>query len=204
MKRGRPKKFDDTEALERAMGVFWRKGYDATSVDDLMEAMEIPRQSLYRTFTDKRTLFLRALDHYDEIALGLVVATLNAEGRAIDNIQAAFKLWNNAVSSRDRAGCLFANTYAQFLLEDQDVRERLMKSQKRIGTALEKALRLAQQQGDVDPALDAKAISRTIGAAVNGLLGLARAGLPAAHTNDILDTLFALITNRASSKFADS
>ena len=74
MKRGRPKQFDDDEVLARAMQVFWRKGYDATSLDDLVEAMGIPRQSLYRTFTDKHTLFLRALEYYDQNVTSRILA----------------------------------------------------------------------------------------------------------------------------------
>ena len=62
----RPKQFDRDEALERAMAVFWRRGYEGTSVRDLVEHMGINRGSLYDTFGDKRTLFLAAVDRYLE------------------------------------------------------------------------------------------------------------------------------------------
>src|SRR5690348_16575655 len=58
------KQFDRHEALDRAMAAFWSRGYEATSIDDLVQATRIGRGSLYGTFGDKRQLFLAALDHY--------------------------------------------------------------------------------------------------------------------------------------------
>ena len=66
MTKGRPREYDETEVLEKAMLVFWQKGYRGTSLDDLTNAMQINRPSLYAAFCDKETLFLRAVDHYRE------------------------------------------------------------------------------------------------------------------------------------------
>lgn len=60
----RPKEFNPAEALDKAMHVFWRKGYEATSMEDLLTAMDINRGSLYATFGNKRELFLKAMDLY--------------------------------------------------------------------------------------------------------------------------------------------
>ena len=60
----RPKEFNPDEALEKAMQVFWHKGYEATSMEDLLNAMDINRGSLYATFGGKRALFLKAMDRY--------------------------------------------------------------------------------------------------------------------------------------------
>ena len=61
----RPREFDIDEALERAMDVFWTKGYDGASLQDLLEAMNIARGSLYKAFQDKHSVYLAALDRYD-------------------------------------------------------------------------------------------------------------------------------------------
>ena len=63
---GRPREFDEDGVLERALHVFWRLGYEATSVTDLMEATGLAKGSLYKAFGDKRSLFLKALDRYLE------------------------------------------------------------------------------------------------------------------------------------------
>src|SRR6201997_4157572 len=64
--RGRPRSFDETGALEKATQVFWSKGYDGVTIDDLVAGMGVGRPSLYAVFGDKRTIFLRALKTYAE------------------------------------------------------------------------------------------------------------------------------------------
>lgn len=64
IKIGRSKEFDKVDVLHKAMLVFWEKGYEATSIPDLLEAMELSRSSLYETFVDKETLYVEALRHY--------------------------------------------------------------------------------------------------------------------------------------------
>src|SRR5579859_5891593 len=64
--RGRPRSFDETGALEKATQVFWSKGYDGVTIDDLVAGMGVGRPSLYAVFGDKRTIFLRVLRAYAE------------------------------------------------------------------------------------------------------------------------------------------
>ena len=64
--RGRPRSFDETGALEKATQVFWSKGYDGVTIDDLVAGMGVGRPSLYAIFGDKRTIFLRVLIAYAE------------------------------------------------------------------------------------------------------------------------------------------
>src|ERR1700689_4628338 len=64
--RGRPRSFDEAEALEKATQVYWSKGYDGVTIDDLVAGMGVGRPSLYSIFGDKRTLFLRVLRAYAE------------------------------------------------------------------------------------------------------------------------------------------
>src|SRR5215469_11280107 len=72
----RPREFDSDSALESAMQVFWAKGYEATSLDDLCEATGLSRSSLYGTFGDKHDLLLRSLERYSERGSARIAATL--------------------------------------------------------------------------------------------------------------------------------
>lgn len=72
MQKGRPREFDADEALDRALHVFWRQGYEGASLTDLTEAMGISRPSLYAAFGNKEDLFRRALDRYSETGPGAV------------------------------------------------------------------------------------------------------------------------------------
>ena len=84
----RPREFDREEALERATGVFWAKGYASTSTDDLLTAMGIARQSLYNAFQDKRALYLEALERYQRTATGGHLQRLNGAASPIAGVQA--------------------------------------------------------------------------------------------------------------------
>ncbi|HSH40807.1 MAG TPA: helix-turn-helix domain-containing protein, partial [Arenicellales bacterium] len=76
----RNKAFDETEVLERAMTLFWRKGYEATSIQELVTHTGIQRGSLYATYGDKRRLFLAALDHYCGVIAARRLHVLTAPG----------------------------------------------------------------------------------------------------------------------------
>ena len=77
--RGRPRSFDETDALERATQVYWSKGYDGVTIDDLVAGMGVGRPSLYSVFGDKRTLFLRVLKDYAEKKGARAAKALGAE-----------------------------------------------------------------------------------------------------------------------------
>ena len=72
----RPREFDIDQALDRAMGVFWEKGYEGASLQDLLEAMKIARGSLYKAFDDKRGIYLASLDRYDQTIVEQEIAVL--------------------------------------------------------------------------------------------------------------------------------
>ncbi len=193
MPRGRPKQFEDEAVLRRAMEVFWRQGYDATTLEDLVEAMNIPRQSLYRTFSDKRTLFLRALDFYETTVASRVIQALEAEGPAIKNIETVFRGWSKALTDPKSAGCLIGNSFTQFLPDDDDVRQRLLRHQRRMVDSMRKALKRGQLEGDVSSEVDPKLMARTIIAAIFGLLSMSRMAPPSSIARDVLRNLLATV-----------
>ena len=84
---GRPREFKEQEALSQAMEVFWHKGYEGTSVQDLLEGMGINRGSMYDTFGDKRTLFLKAVEYYRSHVVSRLVAKLAVPGSPLGNIR---------------------------------------------------------------------------------------------------------------------
>lgn len=86
--RGRPRKFDETEALDRALKVFWAKGYDAATLDDLVAGTGVGRPSLYATFGDKTALFLRCLTRYIEAHSLRTVEAMEAEPAIRDAVRA--------------------------------------------------------------------------------------------------------------------
>src|ERR1700745_3802212 len=87
--RGRPRSFDEGDALEKATQVFWSKGYDGATIDDLVAGMGVGRPSLYSVFGDKRTIFLRVLRAY-AATKGALAAKALLSPRALRDSLAAF------------------------------------------------------------------------------------------------------------------
>src|SRR3569623_2223566 len=86
--RGRPRSFDVEAAVERAMGVFWSRGYHATALPDLLRATRLSRGSLYAAFGDKHSLFLRALDRYIADALTRIDVELDLRREPVAGLRA--------------------------------------------------------------------------------------------------------------------
>ena len=86
--RGRPRSFDELEALGKAIQVFWSKGYDGVTIDDLVAGMGVGRPSLYSVFGDKRTLFLRVLRAYAETKGALAAKALFSPRTLRDSLAA--------------------------------------------------------------------------------------------------------------------
>jgi len=116
------KQFDHDEALSKAMSAFWAQGYDATSIQDLVDCMGINRGSLYATFGDKRSLFIRALRRYDTLYREGWVARLVKAHNPRAAIMAAFDDAIDAVLKEGSSdGCLLVNTALELSPHDSEV-----------------------------------------------------------------------------------
>ena len=119
----RPREFDEDAAVARAMETFWRHGYENASLPILLDGMGLTRGSLYKAFSDKKTLFLIALARYEAEAVAPAVALLNAKDRGdgVQRIDALFGAVVGAVRKGDRRGCLLCTTAAGAAATDPDI-----------------------------------------------------------------------------------
>lgn len=118
--------FDEKEKIEKAMNVFWEKGYNATSMQDLVDAMQINRSSLYNTFEDKHKLFLKCLSTYfDHVLLELKEKVAQEQSAK----QALIQLIRDKVSwlVDCEKGCLGMKTIFEIGSEDSEVRKQIQK-----------------------------------------------------------------------------
>ena len=122
--RGRPRSFDELEALEKAIQVFWSKGYDGVTIDDLVAGMGVGRPSLYAVFGDKRTLFLRVLRAYAE-RKGASLRRHSSRRRALRDSLASFLRYavESATEEGSAPGCLLVCVAP--LVDDAEVRQFL-------------------------------------------------------------------------------
>ncbi|MGB0564284.1 MAG: TetR/AcrR family transcriptional regulator [Spirulinaceae cyanobacterium] len=156
----RPKAFDRQLVLEKAMETFWQKGYEATSVQDLLKAMGLNRGSLYDTFGDKRSLFLEAIAHYETNVVQTAIAKLEAPNAGKAAIVAHFRgLIERLESDRARWGCLMTNVAVELCNQDTEARTCIQRSLRRIEQAFVQALTHAQAQGEITPEADVEALA---------------------------------------------
>jgi AcrR family transcriptional regulator len=156
MARGRPRSFDELEALEKATQVFWSKGYDGVTIDDLVAGMGVGRPSLYRIFGDKRTLFLRVLRAYAE-KKGARAEQALLSPQALRASLASFlrHAVESATEEGSAAGCLLECVAP--LVDDAEVRQFLQKSSAGAVRMVERRFRDGISAGEVPPDFPAAA-----------------------------------------------
>ncbi len=125
----RIKTFDPALVIDRAMQLFWRQGYEATSVQELVDALGIGRGSLYDTFGDKHTLFLASLDHYSEMVFTALMPPLQSEGPVRDALHQVFVRVRRGQETGEIPGRHTAPALARFLLTTMQGLRVLAKAQ---------------------------------------------------------------------------
>jgi TetR/AcrR family transcriptional regulator, transcriptional repressor for nem operon len=175
----RPREFDRDEALERATGVFWAKGYAPTSTDDLLTAMGIGRQSLYNAFQDKRALYLEALERYQQTTTAGHLKRLNGTASPITGIKA---LLLGLISDNDdtRAlGCMGVGAICEFGSTDRDITALRSKVFPVLHSRLMERLKEGQAAGEIERSLDCATAASFIQMTMQSIQLAARGGIDA-------------------------
>lgn len=156
----RPKEFDEEEAIAAAGEQFRRKGYEATSTDDLLKVMGIGRGSLYASFGTKQALFDRALEQYRDEIFACGIEILENSDNGSDGLRAFFA---NKVGEADmpvsRHGCLIVNSTVELGPSNEQVATELMNSWKRLEEAFFEAIQRAQMNGHIDRAKSPRSLA---------------------------------------------
>jgi len=183
----RKREFDPEQALESAMGVFWEKGYTATSVEDLVEATGVNRYGLYDVYDSKRGLFLAALRRYRERVITEAIAELEQPGAGLEAIHAVFdRIVGRARTGRARYGCLLCNTAEEVAPFDDEVAQEVSIFQRRLARAFRSAIATARQAGDVAATTDPEEMGLYLAGLIQGASYLARSPAPARNVQDFV------------------
>lgn len=182
----RPKEFDQEQALIQAMDLFWRQGYEATSLSDLTRAMGISRQSLYDTYGDKHRLFLAALDRYCAMIETQLLGGLQAREAGLAAIQATVAgLIDFLLAFPQRRACLMANSAMEVAPHDKTVAAKVKAYMAAMEAAFAHALRNARAQGDLAKQADIPALARYLVGVANGMIVAAKSGADREMLEDI-------------------
>ncbi|MEQ9490740.1 MAG: TetR/AcrR family transcriptional regulator [Alphaproteobacteria bacterium] len=179
MTRGRPRKTDPNEVLETSMKVFWEKGYDATSMNDLVAATGMAKPGLYANFGDKETLFNTALTHYVKILGNQMEEDL---ATSTDPLPVVIRRYLETVANANLdpdgpCGCFFVNS----LVESSHAPETTEKLTRRLDAERRQALvdrfRRARAAGELPADVDTEALGEFFAGQVLALAVMARSGI---------------------------
>ncbi|MET9169772.1 TetR/AcrR family transcriptional regulator [Streptomyces misionensis] len=177
---GRPREFDKDRTLERALELFWSRGYGATSIQDLVDALGVERGSLYGAFGDKRRFYLEAVRLYWEVYERHLTAALDTSPLlpALREILSHPVRLDELVSDAGvPQGCLVGNTTAELVPQDSEATDVVTRSYRRFTDIVADALRRAQAAGEVTDGARPAAQAQMLLYLVQGLSLVSRAGL---------------------------
>ncbi|MEU1194884.1 TetR/AcrR family transcriptional regulator [Streptomyces sp. NPDC005813] len=191
----RTKEFDPDAALRAALELFWRRGYEATSMADLVEHLGIGRASLYATFGSKHELYLKAFDRYEQTGLTRIVGELSRPGPALPAVRAVVRSYATEAAHEElrRSGCLVTNTAAELAPHDPASARRVERNWDQLETVLHTALARAQAQGELPRGRDPLALARMLLVLMQGLRVVGKASSDPARVRDAAEQALALL-----------
>lgn len=174
MTRGPDKQFDTEVALEHAMKVFWAYGYEAASLSELLKNMGIGKKSLYDTFGNKQSLFLKALEHYAHTTIRDMRDRLTAEGSPLGNLTRLLRDWQTVHSRPGSYGCMLGTNIADFNTDDAAIAQLLRTYLQQLEDAFAVALTRAQTAGEISPEAKPRDLARLLLCTTQGVALLGR------------------------------
>jgi len=190
----RPREFDETAALEAAIGCFWRRGYEATSVRDLAESMGLSAPSLYNAYGDKHALFVQALEHYLDRSMRERIERLEKSlppKQAIREFIGA--IIDHSVNDRERRGCFLVNSALEVAPHDKKLGGLIADRLAELEAFFRRSIRRAQAEGTVPRKPVANDLARLLLGVVLGIRVLARVRPERASLESLARPVLALL-----------
>ena len=195
----RLKEFDETRALDAAVDCFWRRGYEATSVRDLTDAMGIGGPSLYNAYGDKRALFSRSLERYANRSMRERIARLEARHRPIEAIRAFIaEIIDRSLKDPDRRGCLLINSALDVAPHDAEIGAVVAGYLDEIRAFFRRNLEAGRRTDGLPRTLDPEQVAGHLLGVVAGIRVLARTGAKRRVLEDVARPALALLDPRGT------
>lgn len=191
----RTKDFDENEVLTKAIQLFWYKGYNATSMQDLVDALGISRSSLYDTYTDKHTLFVKALESYQNTGAVKIQEIIDNSGSAKETIKKLLEFaTNELLCDKQQKGCFMVNAEVEVAPHDAEVNNLVCKNDQQMEEVFYQVIQKGKDSGEIKNRQDARALARFIFNAVKGIRVTAKSTTDKTVFDDIIAlTISALV-----------
>jgi TetR/AcrR family transcriptional repressor of nem operon len=183
----RTKDFDEKEVLAKAIQIFWHKGYNGTSMQDLVDALGISRSSLYDTYTDKHTLFIKALESYQTTGAANIQDIITNTASAKETIKKLLELsTGDLVEDKQHKGCFMVNAEVEVAPHDQEVNNVVCKNDQQMEEAFYQVIQKGKESGQIKNQQDARSLARFIINAVKGMRVTAKSTTDPSVFKDII------------------
>lgn len=182
--------FDNDHVLDQAMYAFWRRGYHATSIRDLIKATGLQPGSLYAAFGGKRQLFQCVLDHYHQYNIDRIRAHLNTDAPPLERIRLVFdRLVKRCLEDMEARGCLMSNTILELSCVDTELSRRANDMFDEIEQALIPVIREGQEQGQIPRDKQASGLARYLVSNIHGIRVYSRNSPESSHLRGLVDKI---------------
>lgn len=190
----RTKQFDEKDALLRAMKVFWSKGFEATSMTDLLVATGLSKSSLYSTFGNKRALFLAAFEIYRKERMVMLRGYLSSEATAFESIKSFFEMVLMHAQKEERPfGCMSCNEAVEFGPHDAEILDLIKRDFQGIEDELFLAITQGMHDGSIPTGKDARSLARFFTVAHQGIQVMARSNTESERLTNALEVMLSVL-----------
>ena len=183
----RTKEFDENEVLNKAVDLFWLKGYNGTSMQDLVDGLGISRSSLYDTYGDKHTLFIKALECYQCTSSAKIIQIIGNNLPAKETIKQILEyITDELLGDHSRKGCFMVNAEVEVAPHDEVVKAMICRNDQQVEDIFYQVIKKGQDNGEIDYTQDGRAIARSIANTVKGMQVTAKSTTEKAVFDDII------------------
>lgn len=190
----RTKNFIESEILDRALEVFWRKGFNATSMQDLVDHLGINRASLYNTYGNKHTLYLEALKRYRQQKSQSLLIQIRSKQSALHIIKDfLLEAIAQSIQDQDQKGCFIVNAATEMANSDTTIQQFFIDDTKTVEKVLNELIIEGQTAGEIAATHSSEALARFLFNTLTGIKVMAKGNVSEKELNEVVDvTLSAL------------
>lgn len=181
------KQFDEAVVLQKARDVFWKKGYNGTSMDELVTATGLSRSSIYDTFGDKHGLYVKALEHYRQARLAYITKEIPENLSPRRKIAWLYKnTMAESLNDRQRKGCFMLNTTTEIANIDSSINRLVCNNMDTMEDLFLTWVKEGQARGEISKRFTAKALARHLFSSFNGLVAVGQTKPDKSTLEDII------------------
>lgn len=189
MNAGRPREFKTEQVLEAAMQQFWRAGYEATSLQDLLEVMHLSKSSLYQTFGSKHELFLRSIDFYQQSLVDEIYKSLSNSRTSKAFLKQLLENVIAEAASKKKKGCLLVNTVNELSHRDKNVSKAVLIAFRNVENVIRLAVEQGKKEGTIKTAVSTETLVDYIITNISGLRTMVKSGADKARMASVVNII---------------